>query len=84
MAERDQFVRRGDHRRHGVKIDAMVGGQRNDVDRGAGHLPGDDVGMMFERREENAVVRPEIRLAPALGDEVDPLGRAADEDDLVG
>ena len=47
MGERDQLVRRVEHRGHRVEIDAMVGGQRHDVDFGAGflgdHLPGDDV-----------------------------------------
>ena len=40
--------------------------------------------MMLEHRQHDPVARLQIGAAPALGDEVDPLGRAADEDDLVG
>ena len=35
MGERDQLVLGPDHRRHRVEIDAMVGGQRHDVDLAA-------------------------------------------------
>ena len=63
----------------------MVRGQRHDVDLAPpAQLPGHDVAVMLERREQDAVAGPEIRPAPALRDQVDPLGRAADEDDLLG
>ena len=39
--------------------------------------------MVFELAEQDAVAGLELRARPALRDEVDPLGRAADEDDLV-
>ena len=84
MGERDQLVLGPDHRRHRVEIDAVVGGQRHDVDLApSGELPGDDVAVMLERREQDAVAGLQIVAAPALRDQVDPLGRAADEDDLL-
>jgi hypothetical protein len=79
---------RGDHRRHRVEIDTLVGSERHDVDLGTDllgdHLPRHDVRMMLERREQDAVAGLELRPGPALRDEVDPLGRAADEDRLLG
>ncbi len=66
----------------------MVVGQRQHVDRGADplgdHLPRHDVAVMLQHRQQDAVAGLELRRRPALRDEVDPFGRAADEDDLVG
>ena len=84
MAKRDQLVLRPDHRGHGVEVDAMVLGQRHHVDFGAGELPGHDVAMMLQRGEQDAVAGLQMVPPPALRDQVDPLGRAADEDDLLG
>ncbi len=47
------------------------------------HLPRDDVGMMLERREDDFVARLEKLLAIGLRNEVDALGRSADEDDFL-
>ena len=40
--------------------------------------------MMLEHRQHDPVAGLQIGAAPALRDQVDPLGRAADEDDLLG
>ena len=55
MGERDQLVLGPDHRRHRVEIDAVIGGERHHVDLGPGELPGDDVAVMLERRQQHAV-----------------------------
>ncbi|PAV93427.1 hypothetical protein WR25_16511 [Diploscapter pachys] len=66
----------------------MVVRQRQHVDRGADslgdHLPGYDVAVMLQHRQQDAVAGLQLRHSPALRDEVDPFGRAAGEDDLVG
>jgi len=62
MAERDQFVFGADHRRHRVEVDAMIVGERDDVDPGAGELPGDDVAVMLERREQDPVAGGRLAL----------------------
>ena len=54
------------------------------ISRARHQLPGHDVAVMLERREQDAVAGLQIVAAPALRDQVDPLGRAADEDDLLG
>ena len=46
-------------------------------------LPGHDVGVMLEPGDDDLVVLADVLAAPALRDEVDRLGCAADEDDLV-
>jgi hypothetical protein len=46
-------------------------------------LPGHDVRVVLERRQDDLVARADVRPPPALRDEVDRLGRAAHEDDLV-
>src|SRR5262249_2609389 len=46
-------------------------------------LPRDDVAVMFHLREQNLVPALDILGAPRLRDEIDALGRAAGEDDLV-
>ena len=45
-------------------------------------LPGDDVGVVLEPGDDDLVARADVAAAPALRDQVDRLGRAADEDDL--
>ncbi len=47
-------------------------------------LPRHDVGVVLELRDDDLVARADVAAAPALGDEVDALGRAAHEDDLSG
>ena len=59
----------------------------NDPQHGAlllgDHLPRHDVGVMFERREDDLVARLQELPAVGLGDEIDAFGRSADEDDFL-
>ncbi len=49
----------------------------------AHHLPGHDVGVVLECRDQDLVPGPEARAAVGLGDEVDRLGGAAHEHHLA-
>ena len=49
----------------------------------AQQLPGHDVRVVFHRRDEHLVSGANVRASVAVRDEVDRLGRAADEDDLL-
>ena len=49
----------------------------------AHHLPGHDVGVVLEPRDEDFVAALQARSRVALRDEVDRLGRAAHEDHLA-
>jgi len=49
----------------------------------AHHLPGDYVGVMLERADEDLVACPQARAGVGLRDQVDPLGGAADKNDLA-
>ena len=51
---------------------------------GAELLPGHDVGVVLEVRDDDLVALADVAPAPGLRDEVDALGGAAHEDDLVG
>jgi hypothetical protein len=86
MGKRHELVRRRQHSLYRVKIDPAVRGQRGDVDCNAGavpqQLPRNDVAVMLQRREQDAVACLEV-VAPAVRDEIDRLGRAAHEHDLV-
>ena len=57
-----------------------------DLDRGAlffgEHLPGDDIGVVLDVRNDNLISGADMATAIALGDEVDGLGGASHEDDL--
>ena len=46
-------------------------------------LPGHDVGVVLEMRDDDLVALVDVAAAPRLGDEVDALRRAAHEDDAV-
>ena len=46
-------------------------------------LPGHDVGVVLEVRDDDLVALLDVAAAPGLGDQVDALGGAAHEDDLV-
>ena len=46
-------------------------------------LPGHDVRVVLELGDDDLVALADVLAAPALGDEVDAFGGAADEDDLV-
>ncbi len=87
MRQRDDLVARCQHGLERVEIDPPVLGQRAHIDLGTGafdqQLPWHDVGMMLQLREHDPVARLHVRQAPALRDQIDALGRAAHEDDLV-
>ncbi len=50
---------------------------------GAEHLPGNDVGVVLEPGDDDFIAFVDILAAPALRDEVDAFGCAADEDDFL-
>ena len=50
---------------------------------GAEELPGHDVGVVLQQRQDDLVALAHVAPPPALGDQVDPLGRPAHEDDLA-
>src|SRR4030095_7294742 len=47
------------------------------------NLPGNDVGVMLHGRNYNFIPGLDMRSAIALGNEVNPFGRPADENDLT-
>ncbi len=81
VGEGDDAMLVGQHRFGGVEVDLAVAGQRHRIDFVTGELPGDDVAVMLELGEEDAVAAV---LRQRARDEVDRLGRAAGEDELVG
>ena len=46
-------------------------------------LPRNDVGVMFQVGDDDLVAGPQVLAAPRVGHQVDGLGGAADEDDLL-
>jgi hypothetical protein len=54
---------------------ALFGGQ---------HLPGNDVGVVLDPADDDLVALVDVLASPALGNQVDGLGGAADEHDLLG
>ena len=64
---------------------AVVHGRDPQAGTGLGDelLPGHDVGVVLQVRDDDLVARADVLAAPALGDEVDALGGAAHEDDLA-
>ena len=70
MRQRDQLVRRRDHRRHRVQIDAVILGQRDHIDMRADlrchHLPRHDVAVMLQRAQQDAITRFQLRYGPAF------------------
>src|SRR5258708_12806033 len=49
----------------------------------AQHLPGNDVGMVFNPTDDDLVVLADVAPAPTLRHEIDRFGRTADEYDLL-
>ena len=83
----DQLRLRPDRVNHRLRVEIAV---RIDVDPFQHHalpfaqeVPGDDVGVMLHDRQHDLVARLQARGGPGVGDEVDRLGRAGGEDDLV-
>jgi hypothetical protein len=71
-----------------VEVEPAVGGDADEGEAGAGllgqQLPGDDVGVVVERGRDQQVAGPDVVPTPGGGDQVDRLGRVADEDALAG
>ena len=70
-----------------VELQLTVVVDRQQPEVGAGPLgdvlPRNEVRVVLELGHEHDVARPEVVEAPGVGDEVDPLGRAAGEDHLA-
>ena len=70
-----------------VQVEQALVVDRHPVDLGArllGQLlPGDDVRVVLHLGEHDAVAGADVGVAPGAGDEVDRLGRVADEDHLA-
>lgn len=70
------------------EVEKAVWSHRNEAQGGAGllgqHLPWDEIAVMLHFGEENDVSRFQVSAAPSVCDEVDGLGGASSEDDLVG
>ena len=49
----------------------------------AEHLPGDDVGVVLHRRDDDLVAGLHVLAAPGTADQVDAFGGAADEDQFI-
>ena len=50
---------------------------------GAEQLPRHDIRVVLEMRDHDLVAGTDIRLPQALRDQIDALGRAADENDIL-
>ena len=63
---------------------AVIGAQSRCASLLLGHLvPGDDVRVVLHLGDHDAVAGGEVGAAPRVGDQVERLGRVADEDDLA-
>ena len=80
MSEGDDAMLFGKHLLRCVEVDLAVGRERHRVDLEAGELPRNDVAVMLELRDEDAVAAVPRQRAR---NQVDRLGRAACEDQFV-
>ena len=67
----------GCRHRHGSELQHRAG-------LGGDHLPRHDVRVVLEDGDDDLVAGQQMLCAPGLRDEIDGLGGAADEDDLLG
>ena len=86
VGHRQQLRMRRQLRAQVVEIEAAVVADRDVVEGGA-HLagqllPGNDVGVVLELGGHHPVSGTQVGAAPAVGHQVDRLGRVAHEDDL--
>src|SRR5215211_4795013 len=69
-----------------IEIEFSVVGEANGFDAGillfGQKLPWHQVGVMIHRRDDYQIAGLDVTPAPCLGDEVDRLGRVANEDNL--
>src|SRR6185369_1588928 len=94
-ADRVRDVRKGDHlrlrpdeRREIVDVDATIAREARDGQLRAfldGELlPGDEVGVVLQSRDDDLVAGAHVDAPPRRGDEVERFGRAAGEDEPIG
>ena len=87
MGEREQFHFGREEFVEPVEREGAVVEDRDEAEPGAGafgeELPRDEVGVVLHLGEQDHVAGPEEFSAPGVRDEVDALGGAAGEDDLV-
>ena len=88
VREGDELGTGGKQSLEGHEVDLAARRDGRDNDPGAGalgdDLPRHDIGVVLEVGEQDLVTGLEVGPAPALGDEVDALGRAAHEDAAPG
>ncbi len=97
VVDRAEHVRhRGDREQLGAaqdfadrrEVEAVVGGERDPAQLDATllgqHQPGHDVGVVLHLAQHHHVALGQVLATPRVRDEVDGLGRVADEDDLLG
>jgi hypothetical protein len=88
VADRDQLRLRPDRVDHRLRVEIAIGIHLHPFQHHplpfAQEMPGHDIGVMLGHRQDDLVARLHPRHGPAIGDQVDPLGRAGGEDDLLG
>src|SRR6185437_15573859 len=80
VSKSDNAMLLGEHLLRSVEVDLSLASERNCIDLISGKLPGNDVAVVLEVREQHSVA---ALLRKRAGDEVDRLGGAAREDELV-
>ncbi len=87
VGDRDQLRPALEQRREGLHVEQPVVVDRRPVDLRPDPLgellPGDDVGVVLHLGQEDAVAGADVGVAPGARDQVDRLGRVADEDHLA-
>jgi hypothetical protein len=81
VGEGDDAMVASQHPLGRIEVYPAIGGERNRVHFITGELPGNDIAVVLELREQDAVA---ALLCHALGDEVDRLGRVAGEHKALG
>ena len=87
MRQGDQPGSRSEDRLVLFEHDFAAIGHRNDPQHGAllgDHLPGHDVGVVFERGENDLIARLQELAAVSLGNQVDAFRASADKNDFLG
>ena len=73
-------------RRQRLQLQSTVGVERDHTQLCANactkHLPGDNVSVVLHLTDDDVIARSHIAVAPAIGDQIDPFRRAADEHQL--
>ena len=73
-------------RRQRLQLQRTVGVERDHTQLCANacakHLPGDNVSVVLHLTDDDVIARPHVAVAPAIGDQIDPFRRAADEHQL--